>query len=210
MADLNALYSYQGQEPQPLPHEISWNGGYGMRYRTGVESFTEEEIEKAGYTGPYEKPTRNPDDLKSTILSWNSENLTYEILEIDYETLLDTFLKEVNRMIEYSEVTTPETIFCSEEKITELQNFYDYLIELRDNPPPTRDELLSLPKLKRPSYEKLSDDVMNLIISGMSTCNSVSEINELLVSNNIHLNYIAEEDINLIIDTGSSILNITQ
>ena len=56
MADLNTLYSYQGQEPQILPHRISLSDG---RSRTDASSFTDEELNDAGITGPYTRPEYN-------------------------------------------------------------------------------------------------------------------------------------------------------
>lgn len=202
MADSELLYSFLGENPTTLPNRVRLNDG---STRTDIENLTESELFDIGFTGPYTIPEF---DKKTQYISWNSENLTYDILDIQYETLLETFLAELNTMIGYSEVTVEETIYCSEEKVNELQNFYDYLIELRENPPQTREELLSLPTLKRPSYDRLSKDLIDYILSGMTTCTSIPEINELLVSNNIHLNYIAEEDVNIILDNGNSILNI--
>jgi hypothetical protein len=71
MADLNALYSYQGQEPRPLPHEISYTESWGATtFRQGVETFTDEEIAKAGYTGPF---TKSEFDAEVETQAWSSE-----------------------------------------------------------------------------------------------------------------------------------------
>jgi hypothetical protein len=96
MADPNSLYSYQGQEPKPLPHEISWNGGSGMIYRTGIESFTKEEIKKAGYTGPYTIPQYDPDYQR---LYWNTEKLEYVVEDIPDEELWERIRVERNRLL---------------------------------------------------------------------------------------------------------------
>lgn len=83
MAAANALYSYQGQEPKVLPHEISWTESWGgTTFRTGVESFTSEEITKAGYTGPYVKPNFNEE---THYLEWDLETYSYKILEIIHD-----------------------------------------------------------------------------------------------------------------------------
>lgn len=74
MVDLTALYSYQGQEPQPLPHEIRLSDGTS---RTDASSFTDEEILDAGYTGPYSVP--EIDDKESKIV-WNKDTQSYEII----------------------------------------------------------------------------------------------------------------------------------
>lgn len=96
MANPNELYSYQGQEPQPLPHEISWDSGSGMVYRTDVESFTEEEVKRAGYSGPYKRPEYNQEYQR---MFWNSENLKYVVEDIPNEELWDRIRDERDRLL---------------------------------------------------------------------------------------------------------------
>lgn len=76
MANSTALYSYQGQEPQPLPHKIRLSDG---RSRTDVSSFTDEEIAEAGFTGPYTIPSF--DEEYQRIL-WDSETLSYVVEDL--------------------------------------------------------------------------------------------------------------------------------
>lgn len=73
MLDINGLYSYKNQEPQPLPHEITLSDG---RSRTDRETFTEEEIRNAGFTGPYEAPEY---DVNTEMLVWDPETLTFSV-----------------------------------------------------------------------------------------------------------------------------------
>lgn len=96
MANSNDLYSHQGQEPQPLPHEISWNSGSGVIYRTDVNSFTDEEIQRAGFTGPYERPEYNQEYQR---LFWNSETLSYVLEDISDEELWERIRIERNRLL---------------------------------------------------------------------------------------------------------------
>lgn len=96
MANPNELYSYQGQEPQPLPHEICWDSGSGMVYRTGVESFTEEEVKKAGYSGPYKRPEYNQEYQR---MFWDSENLKYVVEDVSNEELWDRIRAERDRLL---------------------------------------------------------------------------------------------------------------
>jgi hypothetical protein len=51
------LYSYRQAEPAPLPHRIRLPDG---STRTDGSTFTADELERAGYTGPYERPDRDP------------------------------------------------------------------------------------------------------------------------------------------------------
>lgn len=103
MADLNALYSYQGQEPRPLPHEISYTESWGAtNFRQGVESFTEEEIQRAGYTGPYTRPEYNQEYQRR---HWNSETLSYVVEDKTDEEIWEPIRRERNRLLAESDWT---------------------------------------------------------------------------------------------------------
>jgi len=103
MADPNALYSYKGSEPQPLPHEIFWKEDWGqITYRTDANTFTEEELVKAGYTGPYEVPSI---DIELQTRRWDSENLTYVVEDISEEILWDKVRQQRNNLLLASDWT---------------------------------------------------------------------------------------------------------
>lgn len=55
---MTLLYSFKGECPEPLPFRITLPNGFT---RTDPSSFTEEEIALAGFTGPYTKPSYNPE-----------------------------------------------------------------------------------------------------------------------------------------------------
>jgi len=76
MADQTALYSYNGAEPSTLPHRIILSDG---RSRTDINTFTDQEIIDAGFTGPYEKPEYNYTTQK---LVWSSDTLSYSIVDL--------------------------------------------------------------------------------------------------------------------------------
>lgn len=76
MADPNALYSYNGLEPTILPHRITLSDGTS---RTDITTFTDEQINDAGFTGPYEKPEYNYTTQK---LVWSSETFSYSIVDL--------------------------------------------------------------------------------------------------------------------------------
>lgn len=112
MANPKLLYSYKGSEPQLLPHEISWIEDWGqITYRTDVNSFTDEELAKAGYTGPYEIPSL---DIEHQTRRWDSENLTYVVEDIPEEVLWDKIRAERNRRLAESDwimaADAPETL----------------------------------------------------------------------------------------------------
>ena len=50
------LYSLLNAEPAPLPQRLKINGVT----RTDSSSFTAEELNQAGYTGPFQKPSCDP------------------------------------------------------------------------------------------------------------------------------------------------------
>lgn len=188
-----SLYSVGGAEPSKLTGRMRLSNGMTL---TDVEGWAQSDLNAVGITGPYTIPDC---DKKSQYISWNSETLTYDVLEKSYETMLSEFLDQVNKMIGYSDVNADEILYCSSEKRTELENFYTYITGLRDNPPGTRDELIALPTLERPSYDSLGTDLKNTILTGMSTCGSISEVQELLIKNNVDLTIMSDDDANDII-----------
>lgn len=134
MLDLNALYSYRGQEPQLLPHEILLSDG---RSRTDNTSFTLEEIVDAGFTGPYNRPDY---DDQTHNLVWNSVTLEYSIEEkvvydpeagFSQEQLWDIFRAERNFRLEKSDWSMLQDAPISEQKKEEWSN---YRQQLRDLP----------------------------------------------------------------------------
>ena len=101
MANPNALYSYQGGEPQPLPHEIFYTESWGATtFRQGVETFTDEEIAKAGYTGPFERPEFNPEIETQT---WNFEEKNWVTSPIPNEYFWDRLREERNYYLRLSD-----------------------------------------------------------------------------------------------------------
>jgi hypothetical protein len=99
IVDNTKLYSYQGQEPQLLPHKIRLNGG---RSRTDSSTFTEEEIAEAGFTGPYTIPDF---DQEYQRVSWDSENLSFVVEDISEEELWGRIRKERNLLLSESDWT---------------------------------------------------------------------------------------------------------
>ena len=80
------VYSYKGQEPQPLPERIRLSNGLT---RTDSLTFTEEEIADAGYTLSDPKPVVDPNQQKVswTTSGWVVENLSDQEIQslIDQE-----------------------------------------------------------------------------------------------------------------------------
>ena len=90
---MTTLYSYQGQEPQELPHKLRLSDG---KTRTDSSTFTEKELADAGFTGPYEVPEYNQEYQK---LYWNSENLSFDVEDISEEELWERIRVRRNQLL---------------------------------------------------------------------------------------------------------------
>ena len=128
MTDSTALYSYQGQEPHPLPHKIRLSDG---RSRTDSSSFTDEEVTDAGYTGPYTIPDY---DQEYQRISWDSENLAFVVEDKPDEEIWETIRRERNRLLSESDWTmtadAPENTNFHEwemyrQRLRDLPSFYE-------------------------------------------------------------------------------------
>lgn len=133
MLDLNALYSFQGQKPNELPHRIRLSDG---RTRTDNTTFTEEEIADAGFTGPYFEPEHNPETQE---IVWNSETLSWNIIDRDIpqpvepteEELFSALRRRRNQFLFESDWTQLQDSPLSEE---DKNKWKIYRQELRDLP----------------------------------------------------------------------------
>jgi hypothetical protein len=128
MANSSDLYSYQGQEPSVLPHRITLSDG---RSRTDSSTFTEEELNDVGITGPYEIPQY---DSKTQRMHWNSETLSYVIEDKTDEELWEPIRRERNRLLAESDWTmtadVPGQINLPEwakyrQRLRDIPNYYD-------------------------------------------------------------------------------------
>ena len=130
MTDLNALYSYQGQEPQRLPHKIRLSDG---RSRTDASSFTDKEIDDAGFTGPYERPEFDP-EIETQ--EWNSELLNWVTTPIPDEVFWERLRNQRDRRLFMSDRTQ-----LSDAPLTSSQKtaWATYRQALRDLPENTED-----------------------------------------------------------------------
>ena len=81
-----SLYSVNGAEPSELTERIRLPNGMTV---TGTDGWSQSDLNAVGITGPYTIPDC---DTKSQYISWNSETLTYDVLEKTYETMLSEFL----------------------------------------------------------------------------------------------------------------------
>ena len=80
------LYSLHTERPAPLPHRIRMPDGFT---RTDASTFTQEEIQAAGYSGPYTEP------------SYNSS--TEQLLWVNGEYVIEA-LPPVPRWVDFSAV----------------------------------------------------------------------------------------------------------
>lgn len=127
---MTTLYSYQGQEPQELPHKIRLSDG---RSRTDSSTFTEEEIAEAGFTGPYEKPEFNS-EIETQ--SWDEELGDWVTTPIPDEVFWERLRGQRNFRLSSSDWSQLSDAPLSSTKKTEWAS---YRQELRDLPANTED-----------------------------------------------------------------------
>lgn len=124
------LYSYQGQEPQELPHKIRLSGG---RSRTDSSTFTEEEIADAGFTGPYERLEFNP-EIETQ--SWDAELGDWVTTPIPDEVFWERLRGQRNFRLSSSDWSQLSDAPLTS---TEKTAWATYRQELRDLPENTED-----------------------------------------------------------------------
>jgi len=88
------LYSHLQSTPAPLPHRIRFPDG---STRTDSSTFTPDELERAGYSGPYERPACNP---KLESIDWDGEALEYVVRPYSFNELQTQHAKVRQRRIE--------------------------------------------------------------------------------------------------------------
>lgn len=81
------LYSHRQAEPAPLPHRIRFADG---STRTDRTTFTADELERAGFTGPYQRPTHDP--LIETV-DWDAEVLDFVVRSYNFDELQAQYAK---------------------------------------------------------------------------------------------------------------------
>lgn len=127
MADPNGLYSYKGEEPTPIT-EIMLSSGLK---RTNPETFTEEELADAGYTGPYTRPSF---DLETETQRWDAKIGDWVTEPISNEELWSKIRAERNRLLAECDWTmvadAPESLNFHEwemyrQRLRDITNLYD-------------------------------------------------------------------------------------
>ena len=81
------LYSHRQAEPAPLPHRIRFADG---STRTDRTTFTADELERAGYSGPYERPEC---DYKTETVAWDAEALAFLVRPYNFDELQAQYAK---------------------------------------------------------------------------------------------------------------------
>jgi hypothetical protein len=133
MADPTALYSYQGNYPEVLPHKIRLNDGTAP---SDPSTYTEEQLAEAGYTGPYEIPEFNDDGSQKVI--WDDEKLEFYVQdnpvagsEMTAEEVWDGIRNVRNILLAESDWTVLSDAPLTS---TQKQQALDYRQSLRDYP----------------------------------------------------------------------------
>ena len=87
-----ALYSHYTAIPAPLPHRIRFADG---STRTDSTTFTPDELKRAGYSGPYERPECNP---KLETIDWDGTQ--FLVRSYGFDELQAQYAKIRQRRIE--------------------------------------------------------------------------------------------------------------
>lgn len=88
------LYSYQSQEPQPLPNRIRLADG---STRTSVYTLSQVELNELGFSGPYTQPAYNTATEK---LVWSPQDLQYQIIPLTQEEIDAIAERELQQQIQ--------------------------------------------------------------------------------------------------------------
>lgn len=162
MVDPNALYSYQGEQPQHLPDRIRLSDG---TTRNDVSFYTQEEIESAGFTGPYSLPEYDEEYQR---LLWDSENLTFVIEDISDEELWEKIRIERNRQLAESDWTmvgdVPGQINLPEwtkyrQRLRDIPSYYSSPKEVVFPIKPSDQESFDLPLVVEPRLRHRIEDL---------------------------------------------------
>ena len=86
------LYSHYTATPSPLPHRIRFADG---STRTNNSTFTPDELERAGYSGPYERPECNS---KLETIYWDGS--AFVVRPYSFDELQAQYAKIRQRRIE--------------------------------------------------------------------------------------------------------------
>ena len=77
--DAEGLYSLNGEEPIQLPNRIRFENGLT---KTDISTFTIEDLESVGFSGPYDRPSI---DSNTQEIFWDSESLSFIVNDIQFE-----------------------------------------------------------------------------------------------------------------------------
>lgn len=102
MASTTALYSRDRQRPAALPFRVRLPSGLT---RTNPHTFTDAELAEWGFVGPYSVPEFDPDNQR---LTWDSELLAYEIVELTPEEKDARYNAKADWNTFYIEVTSSD------------------------------------------------------------------------------------------------------
>ena len=97
------LYSHHATTPAPLPHRIRFPDG---STRTDRDTFTADELERAGYSGPFERPECDP---TTETVDWDgTQFLVRPYNAAELEAQWARVREERNRLLQASDWTQIE------------------------------------------------------------------------------------------------------
>lgn len=125
---MTKLYSFHGQEPDIIPERIRLSSGVT---KTDSTTFSQADIEDAGFSGPYTKPEF---DSSTHYIRWNKSTLSYDIFELDKLTddqILTDIRNRRNQILFYSDWRLSSDSPLTEQ---EKEKWRIYRQKLRDLP----------------------------------------------------------------------------
>lgn len=157
------LYSLNGARPEPLPFRITLLDGFT---RTDPSTFTEDEINAAGFTGPYAEPEYDPATQE---LQW--DGTAFLVTEKppsqpspDYYAFWDALLmSDVYQSIRAQALTTPAVLVACTEFIAAIGDA----------------------KMGRPNVPAIQACINYLLAAGTFSENDTQELQQLLAAGNL-------------------------
>jgi hypothetical protein len=124
------LYSHHTTAPAPLPHRIRFPDG---STRTDASTFTADELERAGYSGPYERPECDP--ITETVDWDGSGYLVRPYNAAELEGQWSRVREQRNQLLQASDWTQIEDYDLGADRAA-WASYRQALRDIRDQPNP--------------------------------------------------------------------------
>lgn len=176
------MYSYQSNRPKTLPGKIRLSD---RSTRTSLFNLSDGELLELGFIGPYTEPNYDGETQK---LTWNSQNLEYEIVELtqqELEDIADKNYKQIADSIIYTDFW---------DSIIVTQVYQKIRLQASQSLPTTTALTELIAAITDAKYGNYNIDAIqasiNLVISALTLDeNDLAEIIGVMTQHNLHLIY---------------------